>query len=173
MKKVLLTVVFAMVVVLGLVAQSDPFATRRFFNDDIEISFRVQDSEGRPQVKYVNGEEETQCYYGFDENYVVLYDENENPIGIYGYSFINDGAGLRLFDEKGRFHDLESDNGKTEGDKVWEAVDVVAQNFLVFGGCGATIGFAIGGPAGAAVGLCIGGGLGIGKAFVHNIFGWV
>lgn len=172
MKKVLLTVVFALVVVLGLVAQSDPFATRRFFNDEIEISFRVQDSEGRPQVKYVNGEEETQCYYDFDEYYVVLFDENENAIGIYGYSFVKEGDGLRLFDENGRFFDLESDNGKTAGDKVWEAVDVVLQSFLIYGGSGALIG-SCGGPAGAVIGMSIGGALGIGKAFAHNIFGWV
>lgn len=114
MKKVFSVVVFALVIVLGLVAQSDPFAIRRFLNDEIEISFRVQDSDGRPQVKYVNGDVETQCYYGFDENYVVLYDENDNPIEVYGYLFISDGNGLRLFDENGRFYDLESDNAKLQ-----------------------------------------------------------
>lgn len=172
MKKVLLTVVFALVVVLGLVAQSDPFATRRFFNDEIEISFRVQDSEGRPQVKYYNGTSDTQCYYDFDDSYIALFDEEGNPIEVYGYTFINNGEKLRLYDESGRFYDLESDNGKTSGDKVWEAVDVVLQSFLIYGGSGALIG-SCGGPAGAVIGMCIGGALGIGKAFAHNIFGWV
>lgn len=172
MKKAIITSVFALVIVFGLFANSDPFATRRFLNNDFEISFRVQDSEGRPQVKYVRGESVSQCYYNFDDNYIVLYDEKENPIEVFGYSFINNGESIRLFEDNGKFHDLASDNGKTGGDKIWEAVDTVMQNFLIYGGSGALVGAAFS-PIGAAIGLCAGGVFGIGKAFVHNIFGWV
>lgn len=173
MKKAIISTVFAMVIIVSLFANNDPFATRRFLNNDMEISFRVQDSEGRPQVKYVNGTYDTQCYYGFDDSFIVLYDENDNPIEVYGYSFIKEGAGLRLYDETGRFFDLESDNGKTTGDKVWEAVDTVFQNFLIYGGSGTVIGAVCGAGVGAAIGLVAGGVLGIGKAFAHDIFGWV
>ena len=72
-------------------------------NDEIEISFRAQDSEGRPQVDYRNGMSEQKCFYNFDEDYLVLFDENDNLIDVYGYSFINNGIGLRLFDENGKF----------------------------------------------------------------------
>lgn len=180
MKKVIILTLLAVVLVFGLVAQSDPFATRRFLNDGIEISFRTQDSEGRPQVYYRNEMAEQLCYYNFDEDYLVLYDENGNLFDVYGYSFINNGVGLRLFDENGRFFDLESDNGITIGDKVWEAVDTVFKNFLVYGGSGTAIGGAcgaVGGPVGmgvgAAIGLAVGGVLGVGKALAHDIFGWI
>ena len=173
MKKVLIVVLFVVVVVFGLVAQSDPFATKRFLNETIEVSFRTQDSEGRPQVRYRNSSSEQNCYYNFDDEYLAFFDANGESIEIYGYSFINNGTGLRLFDETGRFFDLESDNGKTTSDKVWEAVDTVFQNFLIYGGSGVAIGVCCGGPVGAAIGLAAGGVLGIGKAFTHDIFGWV
>lgn len=172
MKKEIMLIAFVLVAVRCLFALNDPFATRRFVNEDIEVSFRVQDSEGRPQVKYVNGESETQYYYTFDEKYVVLFDEKDNPVEVFGYCFINNGEDLRLFDDSGRFNDLESDNGKTMGDKVWESVDVVMQNFLIYGGSGALIGTCIPG-IGTAIGLCVGGGIGVAKALVHNILGWI
>lgn len=173
MKKVFVVTLFTLVVVFGLVAQNDPFATRRFLNGAIEVSFRTEDSEGRPQVYFKNGSSEQNCYYNFDDEYLVLFDASGNPVEVYGYSFINNGTGLRLLDEDGRFFDLESDNGKTESDKVWEAVDKVFYNFLIYGGSGATIGVCCGGPLGAAIGLAVGGVLGVGKAFAHDIFGWV
>ena len=173
MKKILVSVVFVFIFVFCIAAKSDPFATKRFINNEIEISFRTEDSAGRPQVYYRFGSSKQQCYYNYDDEYIVFFDENNNPIEVYGYSFINGGTGLRLFDENGRFFDLESDNGKTVGDKVWESVDVVFQNFLIYGGSGATIGACCGGPVGAAIGLAVGGVFGVGKAFAHNIFGWV
>ena len=173
MKKAFTLLVLMIVVVFGVVAQSDPFATKRFVNENIELSFRCQDSEGRAQVLYVEGEDESQFYYNFDDECIALYDENGELSEVFCYSFINEGAGLRLYKEDGSFYDLKSDNGKTASDETWEDVDTVAQNFLLFGGSGAVIGFAIGGPAGSAIGLGVGGLLGVGKALAHNVFGWI
>lgn len=172
MKKSIILIAFALVAIRCLFALNDPFATRSFQNEEIEISFRVQDSEGRPQVKFVNGKSKSQCYYTFDEDSIVLFDENGNSVKVLGYCFINNGEGLRLFDEGGRFYDLASDNCKTTGDRVWESVDTVMQNFLTYGASGTVIGAVIGGPIGAAIGLGIGGVLGAGKALAHNILGW-
>ena len=73
MKKVFVVTLFTLVVVFGLVAQNDPFATRRFLNGAIEVSFRTEDSEGRPQVYFKNGSSEQNCYYNFDDEYLVLF----------------------------------------------------------------------------------------------------
>ncbi len=173
MKKAFVLFILMVVVVFCLVAQSDPFATKRFLNKNMELSFRCQDSDGRAQVLYANDKGESQYYYNFDDECIALYDKNGELSEVFGYSFINEGSELRLYKEDGSFYDLKSDNGKTSSDKIWEAVEIVAQNFLLFGGTGAAIGFVFGGPAGSVIGLCVGGLLGIVKAIVHNIFGLI
>ncbi len=172
MKKAITLVVLMVVVVFSVVAQSDPFATKRFVNENVELSFRSMDSEGRAQASYTVGKTSNQYYYDFDDECLVLYDENGTLAEVFGYSFINEGSELRLFNEKGSFFDLKSDNGKTAGDVVLEAIDVSAQNFLLYGGSGAAIGLAYGGSVGAVIGLGVGGLLGVGKALVHDVLGW-
>ena len=173
MKKFFIVIALIFVSVFCLAATSDPFATRKFVGKDIEISFREQDSEGRPQVSFKNDSSSGNYYYNFDDNYIVLFDENNAAKEVFGYTFINNGNDLRLFDENGRFFDLQSDNGKTKSDSFWEAVDVVAQNFLIYGGSGTAIGAVAGGPIGAAIGIGVGGFFGVGKAITHDIFGWI
>ena len=173
MKKFFIVFALIFVSVFCLAATSDPFATRKFVGNDIEISFREQDSEARPQVSFKNDSFSGNYYYNFDDSYIVLFDENHAAKEVFGYTFINNGNDLRLFDDRGRFFDLQSDNGKTKSDSFWEAVDVVAQNFLIYGGSGTAIGAVAGGPIGAAIGIGVGGFFGVGKALTHDIFGWI
>ena len=172
MKKFYILFVLVFLSVSCLLAKNDPFATKKFLGDNMIISFREQDSEGRPQVSFKKDSVTEKYYYNFDDNYIAFFDENDMTKEVFGYSFINNGSGLRLFNEDGKFVDFKSDDGKTTSDKVWESVNTVAQNFLIYGGSGTVIGAAFGG-IGAPVGLAIGGVFGVGKALVHDIFRWI
>lgn len=173
MKKVFVFVLFMFIAVFALSAKNDPFATRRFANKDTEISFRVQDSNGIPQVYYATKEAKDQYYYDFDSNYLVFYDVNDNPVKYFQYSFINDGNGLRIFDEYGRFTDLKTDNGKTSKDEVLKTIDSALGTMVIYSGTGLLLGTGIGGPAGATVGLAVGGAVGLVRFLGHDVLGWI
>ena len=162
MKKVILIAIVILPTMTSLFAKDDPFATKRFVNKDTEISFRYQDDNGIPLVQMKDNDEVYHYYYDFDSDNLVFYYSDGTCAEFYQYSFIKDGSAIRLFDENGRFLDLDSDNGKSTVDVVMEQVNIVMSNAVLYAAGGAGFGVFLGNPMlGGAVGALVGIGKGV------------
>ena len=167
MKKVILIAIVILATMTSLFAKDDPFATKRFVNKDTEISFRYQDDNGIPLVQMKDKDEVYHYYYDFDSDNLAFYYSDGTCAEFYQYSFIKDGSAIRLFDENGRFMDLDSDNGKSTVDVVLETTDYVLGTATRYAFLGAGLGYVIANPV---IGGAIGGVLGAGKALLVDVF---